>query len=100
MSAMDAVGPHTFDFSCAVSFMINCKNQEELEHYYSKLSAVREAEICGWVCDQYGVSWQLIPANFVEYMRSGESEKKSKLMKALMEMRKLSFDSIERAYNE
>ncbi len=53
MSAMDAVGPHTFDFSCGVSFMVPCANEKELEYYYSKLSAVKEAEMCGWVTDKY-----------------------------------------------
>lgn len=78
MCAMDASGPHTFDFSCAVSFMVNCKNQGELNHYYSELSAFPESEMCGWVADKYGVSWQLIPNNFTEYMRSNDTDKKNK----------------------
>lgn len=99
MCAMDAIGPHTFDFSCAVSFMIECKNQEVLDHYYSQLSAIPEAEMCGWIADKYGVSWQLIPENFTEYMRNGEAEKQSKLMKEIMKMKQLSWDAIEKAYN-
>ncbi len=99
MSAMDAVGPHTFDFSCAVSFMVHCKDEEALEYYYAKLSALPEAEMCGWVADKYGVSWQLIPKNFTEYMESDDTEKKWKLMKALMQMKRLSWDAIEMAYN-
>ena len=99
MSAMDAVGPHTFDFSCAVSFMIPCHDQAELSYYYDRLSAKPEAEMCGWVVDQYGVSWQLIPTRFTELMSSDDTEKKSKLMKALMQMKRLSFDEIEKAYN-
>jgi predicted 3-demethylubiquinone-9 3-methyltransferase (glyoxalase superfamily) len=91
-------GPY-FQHSCAVSFMIPCANQEELEYYYDKLSTKPEAEMCGWVTDQFGVSWQLIPANFSEYMKSGEPEKKTKLMKVLMEMKKLSFEAIDKAYN-
>jgi predicted 3-demethylubiquinone-9 3-methyltransferase (glyoxalase superfamily) len=79
--------------------MIPCKNQEELEYYYDKLSSVPQAEMCGWVCDQFGVSWQLIPVNFTEYMKSNDTEKKSRLMKALMEMKKLSWDAIENAYH-
>jgi predicted 3-demethylubiquinone-9 3-methyltransferase (glyoxalase superfamily) len=79
--------------------MIPCADQAELDYYYDKLSAKPEAEMCGWVTDQFGVSWQLIPRNFTEYMRSGESEKKSKLMKALMEMKKLTWQEIEDAYN-
>ncbi len=88
-----------FKHSCAASWMIPCKNQEELEYFYEKLSAVPEAEMCGWVQDQFGVSWQLIPANFTAYMKGNDEVKKSKLMKALMEMRRLSWDAIENAYN-
>ena len=66
-------GPY-FKHSCAASWIVPCKNQEELEYYYDRLSAKTEAEMCGWVADKYGVSWQLIPENFTEYMRSGTSE--------------------------
>ncbi len=55
--------------------------------------------MCGWVTDKFGVSWQLTPDNFTEYMRSGEAAKKSKLMAATMEMRRLSFEGIDTAYN-
>lgn len=92
-------GPY-FQHSCAASWMIPCTSQEELDYYYDKLSAKVEAEMCGWVCDQFWVSWQLIPDNFTEYMRSGTPEGKSKLMKEVMEMRKLSWEAIEKAYNE
>lgn len=91
-------GPY-FQHSCAASWMIPCRNQEELDYYYEKLSRKPEAEMCGWVADQFGVSWQLIPENFTEYMRNGTPEGKSKLMKATMEMKKLSWDAIETAYN-
>ncbi len=91
-------GPY-FQHSCAASWMIPCASQEELDYYYGKLSAKPEAEMCGWVVDQYGVSWQLIPTRFTELMSSGDAEKKSKLMKALMQMKRLSFDEIEKAYN-
>jgi predicted 3-demethylubiquinone-9 3-methyltransferase (glyoxalase superfamily) len=79
--------------------MIPCADQEELDYYYERLSAKPEAEMCGWVEDKYGVSWQLIPANFTEYMRSNESEQKAKLMKAVMEMKRLSWDATEKAYH-
>lgn len=91
-------GPY-FNHSCAASWMIPCKDQEELDYYYDKLSARPEAEMCGWTEDQFGVSWQLIPENFTQYMKSGTAEWKSKLMKATMDMKKLSFDAIEKAYN-
>lgn len=92
-------GGSYFKHSCAASWMIPCADQEELDYYYDKLSAVPEAEMCGWVADKFDVSWQLIPANFTEYMKSNDSEKKSKLMKALMEMKYLSFREIDKAYN-
>lgn len=66
-------GPY-FKHSCAASWMIPCASQTDLDHYYDKLSAKAEAEICGWIEDQFGVSWQLIPDNFTEYMRSGTPE--------------------------
>ena len=91
-------GPY-FHHSCAASWMIPCADQKELDYYYDKLSTKIEAEMCGWVEDQFGVSWQLIPANFSDYMKNGESEKKSKLMKAVMEMKRLSIAEIEAAYN-
>ena len=87
-----------FKHSCAASWMIPCTSQEDLDYYYAKLSAKPEAEMCGWVEDKFGVSWQLNPANFVEYMRSGTPEGKKRLMKAVMEMKKLSWNTIEKAY--
>lgn len=79
--------------------MIPCKSQEELDYYYEKLSAKPEAEMCGWVTDKFGVSWQLIPENYTNYMKSGEKGKIAKLNHAIMEMKRLSFDAIEKAYN-
>lgn len=91
-------GPY-FQHSCAASWMIPCSNQEEMDYYYDTLSAVPEAEMCGWMTDKFWVSWQLNPTNFVEYMKNGTPEWKSKLMKATMEMKRLSWDAIETAYN-
>lgn len=68
-------GPY-FQHSCAISFMIPCKDQKDLDYYYDRLSAKPEAEMCGWVVDRYGVSWQLIPARFTELMSSDDREKK------------------------
>jgi len=68
-------GPY-FQHSCAASWMVPCTSQEELDYYYTKLSAKPEAEMCGWVIDKFEVSWQLIPANFTEYMKHGDAEKK------------------------
>ncbi len=61
-------GPE-FTFNEAVSFAVYCKDQEEIDYYWSKLSSVPEAEQCGWCKDKYGLSWQIIPANMEELMK-------------------------------
>ncbi|MDB5160406.1 MAG: yteG [Candidatus Saccharibacteria bacterium] len=61
-------GPE-FKFTEAVSFVVTCKDQEEIDYYWEKLSAVPEAEQCGWCKDQYGLSWQIVPENMGEYMK-------------------------------
>lgn len=61
-------GPE-FTFTEAVSFIVNCKDQAEIDHYWSKLSAVPASEQCGWCKDKYGISWQIVPANMDELMK-------------------------------
>ena len=66
--AMDSAWPHEFNFNEAVSLMVNCRDQEEIDYFWARLSAVPEAEQCGWVKDQFGVSWQIVPENLEEIM--------------------------------
>jgi predicted 3-demethylubiquinone-9 3-methyltransferase (glyoxalase superfamily) len=61
-AAMDSAHEHRFAFNEAISFIVNCENQKEIDYYWEKLSAVPEAEQCGWLKDKYGVSWQIVPA--------------------------------------
>lgn len=75
-------GPE-FKFSEAVSFQVDCKDQEEIDYYWEKLSAVPEAEQCGWCKDKYGLSWQIVPENM------GELMKKPGAFARMMEMHKL-----------
>jgi predicted 3-demethylubiquinone-9 3-methyltransferase (glyoxalase superfamily) len=67
-AAMDSALIHEFTFNEAVSLIVNCKDQAQIDYYWEKLSAVPEAEQCGWIKDQYGVSWQIIPENMGELM--------------------------------
>jgi predicted 3-demethylubiquinone-9 3-methyltransferase (glyoxalase superfamily) len=67
-------GPE-FKFSEAVSFMINCKDQDEIDYYWEKLSKVPEAEQCGWCKDQFGLSWQVVPENMGELMQKPDAFK-------------------------
>ena len=75
-------GPN-FAFTEAVSFVVNCHDQEEIDYYWEKLSKVPEAEQCGWCKDQFGLSWQVIPENMAELMQSPEAFEKMMVMKKI-----------------
>ena len=82
-------GPH-FKFTEAISFVINCDSQNEIDHYWDKLSAGGEpkAQQCGWLKDQFGVSWQIVPSIMPELLSSADPEKSQKVMQALLQMKK------------
>ena len=96
MMAMDASGPHDFTFSCGISFLIPCRDQEEIDFYYDRLSAVPEAEQCGWLADKYGVSWQLNPVHLEDLMK-WDSEKAKRVMQSLLSMKRLDIGTLEKA---
>ena len=83
-------GPY-FKLNEAVSFVINCKDQAEIDYYWEKLSAVPESEQCGWLKDKFGLSWQVVPENIGELVNSESG------MKAMLEMKKLDIKALEEA---
>ena len=87
-------GGPVFTFNEAVSFMISCKDQAEIDYYWEKLSAVPEAEQCGWLKDKYGVSWQVVPDALGDLM-SGPNG--NKVAEAIMPMKKLDIETLEKA---
>lgn len=87
-------GGPVFKFNEAVSFLIECDDQDEIDYYWEKLSAVPEAEQCGWLKDKYGLSWQVVPARLGELMQGPNSEK---TMAALLKMKKLDIAGLEAA---
>lgn len=91
--AMDSAHDHKFKFNEAVSLMINCKDQKEIDYFWDKLSAVPEAEQCGWVKDKYGVSWQIVPENMGELM----SKNPEKTTPAMLKMKKIIIKDLEKA---
>ncbi|MDD2871450.1 MAG: VOC family protein [Candidatus Gracilibacteria bacterium] len=91
-------GPY-FQFTPAVSFMIPCENQEEINYYYDKLSFVEDAEQCGWIQDRFGVSWQLVPVNLDKYLFSSDKEKSENTMKVFLEMKRIDIDILEKTFN-
>lgn len=90
-AAMDSPMEHDFGFNEAISFVVHCENQEEIDYYWGKLSAVPESEQCGWLKDKFGVSWQIVPKNLDELLKS------SKAMEAMMQMKKLDIEKLKRA---
>jgi len=90
-------GGPVFKISPAISFMVECDTQEEVDHYWSKLSAVKEAEQCGWLSDQFGVSWQIVPKVLGELMMDKDKAKADRVMQAMLGMKKLDIEGLERA---
>lgn len=95
--AMDNGMPDNINFNESFSFVVNCKSQEEIDYYWEKLSAVPEAEQCGWLKDKYGVSWQIVPANLNELLSSKEPGKSQRVMQKVLQMKKLNIEELENA---
>ncbi|GET25078.1 VOC family protein [Prolixibacter sp. NT017] len=88
-------GGPVFQINEAVSFIVNCDTQEEIDYYWEKLSAVPEAEQCGWLKDKYGVSWQIVPTILGELM--SDAERAPRVMKAFMQMKKFDIERLKQA---
>lgn len=97
LSAMDHGLDVDFNFNEAFSLMISCKDQKEIDYFWEKLSAVPEAEQCGWVKDQFGLSWQIVPDNMNEVMYKGSREENRRIMEALLKMKKIDLHALENA---
>ena len=90
-------GPR-FTFSEAVSFVVNCETQEEIDQLWEKLSEGGAKVQCGWLKDKYGLSWQIVPAVLGKMMQDKDAGKSGKVMKAVLQMEKLDIKTLERAY--
>jgi predicted 3-demethylubiquinone-9 3-methyltransferase (glyoxalase superfamily) len=97
-AAMDSARGHDFDFNEAISFLVSCETQEEIDHYWDRLSAVPEAEQCGWLKDRYGVSWQVVPSAMDEMLRTGTKEQIARVTEAFLKMKKFDLAELRRAY--
>jgi len=90
-------GPH-FKFTEAISFVINCETQEEVDYFWEKLTADGGAEsMCGWLRDKYGLSWQVVPTILSELMQDKDAEKSQRVMKAMLQMKKIDIPTLKRA---
>ncbi len=97
-AAMDSAREHNFTFNEAISFIVYYDTQKEIDYYWNKLSAVPEAEQCGWLNDKYGLSWQIVPAAMDEMMRSGTKEQISRVTEAFLKMKKFDIALLKKAY--
>jgi predicted 3-demethylubiquinone-9 3-methyltransferase (glyoxalase superfamily) len=93
-------GGPVFKFNEAISLQVNCETQEELDHYWSKLSAGgdEKEQQCGWLKDKFGVSWQIVPSILPELVGDSNQEKADKTMTALLQMKKLDIGALKRAH--
>jgi predicted 3-demethylubiquinone-9 3-methyltransferase (glyoxalase superfamily) len=93
-------GPQ-YAFSEAVSFIVHCSTQEEVDHYWERLSegGPEQAQMCGWLKDKYGVSWQIVPDALIEYMTDADPEKAQRTMQAMLQMKKLDIAALKRAHD-
>ena len=90
-------GPQ-FKFSPAISFIVTCDKQDEIDHYWAKLSAGGKEVQCGWVTDKYGVSWQIVPSILGDLVSKGDAAKTQRMMQALWQMVKLDIQKLKDAY--
>jgi predicted 3-demethylubiquinone-9 3-methyltransferase (glyoxalase superfamily) len=93
-------GGPMFQFSPAISFMVNCETQAEVDELWEKLSEGGEKQQCGWLKDQYGVSWQIVPTILGELMQAKDENKSERVMKALLEMTKIDIATLRQAYEQ
>lgn len=93
-------GGPMFNFTEAVSFVIDCADQQEVDYYWNTLTANGGQEsMCGWVKDKYGLSWQIVPVELGQLMSSGDQHKAGAMMQALMKMKKLDIAALKAAYD-
>jgi predicted 3-demethylubiquinone-9 3-methyltransferase (glyoxalase superfamily) len=97
-AAMDSAGTHDFGFNEAISFIVNCDTQQHIDHYWKQLSAVPQAEQCGWLKDKYGLSWQIVPTAMGKMLRDKDRKKLARLTEAFLKMKKFDIQTLERAY--
>jgi predicted 3-demethylubiquinone-9 3-methyltransferase (glyoxalase superfamily) len=93
-------GGPVFQFNEAISFQVLCDTQEEVDYYWDKLSegGDEKAQQCGWLKDKFGVSWQIVPTILSELVGDSDSEKSQRAMKAMLQMKKMDIEALERAY--
>ena len=97
-AAMDSALAHDFRFSEAISFMVNCDTQKDIDYYWDRLSADPQAEQCGWLKDKYGLSWQVVPSVMDEMMFNSTKEQMARVTEAFLKMKKFDIAELKAAH--
>ena len=94
-------GPH-FKFTEAISFVVSCESQEEVDYYWTKLSAGgdEKAQQCGWLKDKFGLSWQVVPTVLSKFLQDKDPEKSKRVMQAMLQMKKIDIKRLNQAYEQ
>lgn len=99
-AAMESGWNHGFSFNEAISLIVNCDSQEEIDYYWNQLSAVPESEQCGWLKDKYGVSWQIVPKDLSQMLSQGTPAQIDKLTQAFLKMKKFNVNKLREVFSE
>jgi predicted 3-demethylubiquinone-9 3-methyltransferase (glyoxalase superfamily) len=92
-------GGPIFKFTEAISLSVECEDQEEVDYFWNKLSAVKESEQCGWLKDKYGLSWQIIPKEMGEMLMDKDKERAGRVMQAMLQMHKIDVAKLKEAFD-
>jgi predicted 3-demethylubiquinone-9 3-methyltransferase (glyoxalase superfamily) len=98
-AAMESGGPHKFGFNEAISLLVSCDTQDEIDYYWDRLSVVPESEQCGWLKDRFGVSWQVSPRALDEMLRDGTPDQVARVTQSFLQMKKFDLSELRRAYD-
>ncbi|MEW5844222.1 MAG: VOC family protein [Bacteroidota bacterium] len=93
-AAMDSAHDHKFSFNEAISFIVNCESQGEVDYFWQKLTDGGEEVQCGWLKDKYGVSWQIVPAILIKLLQDKDAEKSKRVMQAMLQMKKIDIEGL------
>lgn len=93
-------GGPAFKFNEAISFQVHCKSQNEVDYYWERLSQGGEEGQCGWLKDKYGVSWQIVPTGLGKMLQDKNTEKSERVMRALLQMKKLDINALKQAHEQ
>jgi predicted 3-demethylubiquinone-9 3-methyltransferase (glyoxalase superfamily) len=91
-------GPH-FKFTEAISFVVDCESQEEVDYFWEKLTAGGKESQCAWLKDKYGLSWQIVPRLLIEMLNDKDPQKAKRVMEAMLQMKKIDIATLKRAYD-